>query len=219
MECTVKYFFFFFSKIGEFLSGIWEAVKGAVGNIKNSIVEGFTNAVEWIKSLPSKALEWGKDIIMGIVDGIKGAASAVGDAVKGVADKIKSFLGFSEPEDGPLSDFHTYMPDMIDLMANGIRAGKSKISDAVKALAGNMSVGIKANADDLSILAKSGIASGETLATVAGQSNISKSIVQNVEINNEFHGDRAGQQKSAEAMDNASDDCTSELARALAYTR
>ena len=67
-------------------------------------------------------------------------------------------------------------------MANGIRAGKSKISDAVKALAGNMSVGIKANADDLSILAKSGIASGETLATVAGQSNISKSIVQNVEI-------------------------------------
>lgn len=208
-----------FSKIGEFLSGIWEAVKGAVGNIKNSIVEGFTNAVEWIKSLPSKALEWGKDIIMGIVDGIKGAASAVGDAVKGVADKIKSFLGFSEPEDGPLSDFHTYMPDMIDLMANGIRAGKSKISDAVKALAGNMSVGIKANADDLSILAKSGIASGETLATVAGQSNISKSIVQNVEINNEFHGDRAGQQKSAEAMDNASDDCTSELARALAYTR
>lgn len=208
-----------FSKIGEFLSGIWEAVKGAVGNIKNSIVEGFTNAVEWIKSLPSKALEWGKDIIMGIVDGIKGAASAVGDAVKDVADKIKSFLGFSEPEDGPLSDFHTYMPDMIDLMANGIRAGKSKISDAVKALAGNMSVGIKANADDLSILAKSGIASGETLATVAGQSNISKSIVQNVEINNEFHGDRAGQQKSAEAMDNASDDCTSELARALAYTR
>ena len=37
-----------------------------------------------------------------------------------MADKIKSFLGFSEPEDGPLSDFHTYMPDMIDLMTQRI---------------------------------------------------------------------------------------------------
>lgn len=208
-----------FAAIGNVLSNIWTSIKETVGNIKDSIIEGFTAAIDWITSLPSQALQWGKDIIMGIVDGIKGAASAVGDAVKEVADKIKSFLGFSEPEDGPLSDFHTYMPDMIDLMAKGIKAGKSKIAEAVSALTKDMSVGIKAKADDISLLANSGKVSDLTLSAVGGQNNVNKNIVQNIEINNEFNGDRTGQRESANAMDKASTDCTSELARAMAYAR
>lgn len=208
-----------FMAIGNVLSNILTSVTETVGNIKNAIIEGFSAAVDWIKGLPSQALQWGKDIIMGIVDGIKGAAEAVGDAVKGVADKIKSFLGFSEPEDGPLSDFHTYMPDMIDLMARGISAGKSKIAEAVGALAGDMSVGIKANADDISLLANSGNVSDLTFSAIGGQGSVSKSIVQNIEINNEFKGDRAGQRESANAMDKATTDCTSELARAMTYAR
>lgn len=208
-----------FSAIGNVLSNIWSKITEIVGNIKNAVVEGFTAAVDWIKGLPSQALQWGKDIIMGIVDGIKGAVSAVGDAVKGVADKIKSFLGFSEPEDGPLSDFHTYMPDMIDLMAKGIREGKSKIAGAVKALTGDMSVGIRASADDISLLANSGNVSDLTLSAAEGQDRVSKSIVQNIEINNEFNGDRTGQRESSNAMDKASNNCTSELARAMAYAR
>lgn len=208
-----------FEAIGSVLSSIWSGIKETVGNIKDSIIEGFTAAIDWIKGLPSQALQWGKDIVTGIVDGIKGAADAVGDAVKGVADKIKSFLGFSEPEDGPLSDFHTYMPDMIDLMAKGIRAGKSKIAEAVGALTGDMSVGIKAKADDISLLANSGKVSDLTLSAAGGQNNVNKNIVQNIEINNEFNGDRTGQRESANAMDKASTDCTSELARAMAYAR
>jgi len=53
----------------------------------------------------------------------------------------------------------------------------------------------------------------------AGGSMSSKYITQNVEINNRFEGDRAGQQRSAEAMDKAAGDATSELARGLAYVR
>lgn len=208
-----------FDAIGNILSNIWTGVKETVGNIKDCIVEGFSAAVDWIKGLPSQALEWGKDIVTGIADGIKGAAEAVGDAVKGVADKIKSFLGFSEPEDGPLSNFHTYMPDMIDLMAKGINAGKSKISEAVSALAGDMSIGIQANADDIALLANSGKVSDLTLSAAGGQSNVNKNVVQNIEINNEFNGDRTGQRESANAMDKASSDCTAELARAMAYAR
>jgi hypothetical protein len=45
------------------------------------------------------------------------------------------------------------------------------------------------------------------------------SIVQNVDISNQFNGDRAGQKKSAEAMDRAADDATDILSRALAYAR
>ena len=135
-----------FTTIWNFISGvaqnIWSAVTTAftniltgitttVTNIKDAIVNGFTAAIDWIKSLPAQAIQWGADIINGIVDGIKGAIGAVGDAVSGVANKIKSFLGFSEPDEGPLSDFHTYMPDMIDLMSKGITAGKEKVRKAL----------------------------------------------------------------------------------------
>ena len=212
-----------FTTIWNFISGIaqniWNAITTAftniltgitttVTNIKDAIVNGFTAAIDWIKSLPAQALQWGADIINSIVDGIKGAIGAVGDAVKGVADKIKSFLGFSEPDEGPLSDFHTYMPDMIDLMSKGITAGKEKVRKALEGITGDMSVVANAN-----------VASPRTAAAAAGTSQISKSVVQNVQINNEFNGDRAGQQKSATAMDKAAKDSTAELARGLAYAR
>ena len=212
-----------FTTIWNFISGIaqniWNAITTAftniltgitttVTNIKDAIVNGFTAAIDWIKSLPAQALQWGADIINGIVDGIKGAIGAVGDAVIGVADKIKSFLGFSEPDEGPLSDFHTYMPDMIDLMSKGITAGKEKVRKALEGITGDMSVVANAN-----------VASPRTAAAAAGTSQISKSVVQNVQINNEFNGDRAGQQKSATAMDKAAKDSTAELARGLAYAR
>lgn len=211
------------SKIWEIVSniatGIWESVTTAftnmwngitttVGNIKQSIVDGFTAAIDWIKSLPAQALQWGADIINNIVEGIKGAVGKVREAVSGVASKIKGFLGFSEPDEGPLSDFHTYMPDMIDLMAQGISAGKEKVRGALEALTG-----------DMSLIANVGTVSPATAASTAGSSSISKSVVQNVNINNKFEGDRAGQQKSATAMKKAGGDITKELAHGLAYAR
>lgn len=125
---------------------ILTGITSTVSNIKSAIVNGLMVAINWIKALPAQALQWGRDIIQSIADGITGAAGKVGEAIVGVANKIKSFLGFSEPEAGPLSDFHTYMPDMIDLMAKGIQAGKKKIEGAASGLADGMSVSI--NPDD-----------------------------------------------------------------------
>lgn len=187
---------------------IWNAIVEKVTGIKDAIVNGFTAAIDWIKSLPAQALQWGADIVQGIVDGITGAIGKVGDAVKGVADKIKSFLGFSVPEDGPLSDFDTYMPDMIDLLAKGINAGKDKIRGALESLTGEMSVITKAN-----------VVSPSTAAVATGSTQSSRTVTQNIEINNQFNGDRAGQQKSSEAMDKAAGDATGEMARALAFAK
>ena len=41
-------------------------------------------------------------------------------AVSSVASKVKNYIGFSEPEEGPLSNFHTYAPDMMKLFSQGI---------------------------------------------------------------------------------------------------
>ena len=269
--------------------GVWDVIVEKVTGIKDAIVNGFQAAIDWITALPEQALKWGSDIVDNIVNGITGAVGKVGEAVKCVADKIKSFLGFSEPEDGPLSDFHTYMPDMIDLMTQGIAAGKERVRNAVEEIAAGMSDGMnlednsgsvtgmvgnllggikaaktKANemlgsmkddgmtfnpkiapvsdlgnfvqgiaagkeklksflqgfSGDLSFMTQANVVQPETVSKVGG-GNDSKtvSITQNVNIDNQFNGDRAGQEKSSEAMDKAADDSTSEMARALQFAR
>lgn len=195
-------------KIREAAGNLLEGIKTTIGNVRDAIVSGFQAAIDWITSLPAEALKWGSDIIDGIVSGIQSAVGRVGEAVKDVADKIKSFLGFSEPEDGPLSDFHTYMPDMIDLMASGITSGKKKVKDALEGMTGEMSVIAKAN-----VVSKA-TGRGATGGTTGG-----RTVTQNVNINNQFNGDRAGQQKSSEAMDKAAGDATGEMARALAFAK
>lgn len=126
-------------KIKETAINVFNGVKNTIGNIASVVVSGFTNAINWIKSLPSQAWNWGADIISNIANGIKGAIGKVTNAVKGVADKIRSFLHFSEPDVGPLSDFHTYMPDMMDLMSEGIEGNTSNLMKTVNGLASEMS--------------------------------------------------------------------------------
>lgn len=195
-------------KIREAAGNLLEGIKATIGNVRDAIVTGIQAAIDWITSLPAEALKWGSDIINGIVSGIQSAVGRVGEAVKGVADKIKSFLGFSEPEDGPLSDFHTYMPDMIDLMASGITSGKKKVKDALEGMTGEMSV-----------IAKANVVSKATGRGATGRTTGGRTVTQNVNINNQFNGDRAGQQKSSEAMDKAAGDATGEMARALAFAK
>ena len=116
-------------------TNIKNGITNTVGNIKNAIVNGFGKAVDFIKSLPSKALSWGKDLIQNFVNGIWNKIGAVTEVISNVADKVKSFLGFSEPEDGPLSNFHTFAPDMIKLFAQGIEQSLPMLERATNDMA------------------------------------------------------------------------------------
>lgn len=124
------------------VSNIWDSVKNAVTQkitaIKDTIVNGFNAAVSFIKNLASQAFQWGADIINGIVNGIKNCIGKVADAVKGVANKIKSFLHFSVPDEGPLSDFESWMPDFMQGLADGINANANVVGDAVNGFAGGL---------------------------------------------------------------------------------
>lgn len=138
-------------------SSIWTAIKEHIGNTVGRMVDGVKFAIQkipgifsdifgrvrnFVTSLPGEALRWGRDIIDGIADGIRGAIGKVTSAVKGVADKIRSFLHFSEPDVGPLSDFHTYMPDMMSGLAGGIKAGIPMLQKAAGLAAGVISGGL-----------------------------------------------------------------------------
>lgn len=90
--------------------------------IVDSIWQGFKEKVE-------NAKQWGRDLIQNFVDGLTQKWEDLKAGVRNVANTVKDFLGFSEPKKGPLSDFHTYAPDMIDLFIQGLRQGQHRLED------------------------------------------------------------------------------------------
>ena len=112
------------SNIGENISQLWLDIKEWFTNGISDAMEALGNwwdeISEWFTNLADNGLEWAGDLIDNFVSGLMGGISRVGDAVSGIADEVRSFLGFSEPEQGSLSNFHTFAPDMIDLFSQGI---------------------------------------------------------------------------------------------------
>lgn len=107
----------------------------AIGNLGADLIEAGIGIVKHIASGIAKAakaaVQWGRDMIDNFVAGIRERIQSVIDTVKEIAGKIKEYLGFSEPEVGPLSNFHTYAPDMMELFAEGIRDNEHLISDQI----------------------------------------------------------------------------------------
>jgi TP901 family phage tail tape measure protein len=136
--------------VAKFLSGsfknIWEGAKtwgsNIIANIINGVVEKWNAGVkffsdigknirEMFTGLVDKARQWGADMIQNFKNGISDMWDSAVDKVRGFAQTIKNMLGFSEPEEGPLSNFHTYAPDMMKLFAQGIRDNEHLVTDAI----------------------------------------------------------------------------------------
>lgn len=119
----------------ELLGGILEAIPQIVASLASavpSIVTAITQPLTaGLSNLGSLALKWGGDLVNGFISGITGKLAPLRDKVKGLADTIKSYLHFSEPDIGPLSDFHTYAPDMMDLFMQGITDNEDKLNKTV----------------------------------------------------------------------------------------
>ena len=124
--------------VSNVFNSMWNGIKNTISGIYNTIVSGFNRAISFITSLPSKAFQWGKDIIMGIVNGIKSCIGAIGDAVSSVASKITSFLHFSVPDEGPLTKYESWMPDFMAGLAKGIEKSRGLVEKAVSGVASDM---------------------------------------------------------------------------------
>ena len=92
--------------------------------IVESVKSGFMEKVEAAKT-------WGRDMIQNFINGIKEKWEHLKSTVTDLASTIKSLLGFSEPDIGPLSNFHTFAPDMMELFAKGIRDNLGLIQSAM----------------------------------------------------------------------------------------
>ena len=148
-------------------STMWNGIKSTVSGIYNTIKSGFDNAVNFIKNLASSAFSWGADIINGIVNGIKSCIGKVKDAVCSVADTIKSFLHFSVPDEGPLTEYESWMPDFMSGLAKGIEKSKSMVTDAVSGLAADMVINPQVNAGQMAMAGGGSVSSADLSSLVS----------------------------------------------------
>jgi phage-related minor tail protein len=80
----------------------------------------FDNISSGIQSVLSDAWNWGSDLISNFVDGIWANIQSVINAASSIAETVWEYLHFSEPEKGPLANFSSFAPDMMELFAKGI---------------------------------------------------------------------------------------------------
>ena len=116
LEAGTKIVFSILDGITQFLGDL--IMKGK--DIVDSVKEGFSEKVDDAKT-------WGKDLIQNFIDGITAKWQALKDKISSIAQTVKDYLGFSEPKKGPLSNFHTYAPDMMNLFIKGIKDNEKKL--------------------------------------------------------------------------------------------
>lgn len=150
----------FVGRVVSFISGlpsaVWNWLSSALNsawNFAGQLAQAGANAasglvnniVGKIRSLPSQLYNWGVDMISGIADGIKNTIHKVTSAVTDVANKIKSFLHFSRPDEGPLAEYESWMPDMVAGLSDSLRKASPELISQTEALANGMSDAFNVN--------------------------------------------------------------------------
>ena len=134
-------------KVKEDAKSSWDTVKSnitdAIDGARSNVNEKIETIKGYFTDLVGKAFTWGKDLLQNFIDGIKSLWNSFTGTIGDLTGYIKSNLGFSEPEEGPLSNFHTFAPDMIDLWNEGIYENLGKVQESSQAMASTVATGVQ----------------------------------------------------------------------------
>lgn len=123
----------------------WEVIKG-LGNklweVGNKAWEIGETVRKKIKEFIDKAFGWGKDMIQGFMNGMSSKKPAVKTVTTGVVGAIKSLMHFSRPDEGPLRDYETWMPDMVMGLAKTLKQASPILEKEAQALASKLQMAV-----------------------------------------------------------------------------
>lgn len=125
---------------GEIVDNLLGSFRQRFADLWQMGVDLFGQVRDGITGMISTAWTWGTDLIDNFIGGIRDKLGQLGDIAAECAQTVKDFLGFSEPEKGPLSDFHTFAPDMMELFAQGIKKNERLIAEAFEQSLGNIGI-------------------------------------------------------------------------------
>ena len=120
-----------------FLGSVWNGIRTIISTVLNGI-RGTVNSV------------WNgiRNTISSVVNGIKNTVSSafntmwsgIRSTISGIYNTIRSHLHFSVPDEGPLTDFESWMPDFMNGLVEGIEKSRGMVKAAVNSVAADMVV-------------------------------------------------------------------------------
>lgn len=139
-----------------FIGGMWadviEFFTGGTVDATSIFEEWKDTIIDFFQGLATDALTWASDMINNFVSGIAGGVTAVANAAGEIADTVASYIHFSEPDVGALSDFHTFAPDMIDLFAQGIEDSLPTLGVSLNEMSGYVADNVPSINGDVSVM-------------------------------------------------------------------
>jgi phage-related protein len=225
------------SGVKDFFKNVFDAIANIVKAPINFIIDGINAFIGMLNNI--KIPDW--------VPGVGGKGinlPTIPKLAKGGVLK-KGQMGLLEGDGAeavvPLEKNTQWIKKVADMFKANITADVSGVVAAVKGIGGIVGGAVKsigqviergkeqANnsgltdalrsfGEDVVTLAKGAVASPSTVQSMVSNTT-NRSVTQNNHFENTFHGDRAGQKRSSEAMNKSANDVTGELARALAYQR
>ena len=142
-------------------------IKGAVSRIVSGIYD------------PIKALTpftWGAEIGMNLAEGLRSEIANVDSAAFDLAAAVAKYIHFSEPDEGPLSDFHTYAPDMIKLWNKGVYDNLGSVEDSSSEFGETVYDGFSTALDYVSDLINNGMSDQLTIRPIMDLSEIQNGV-------------------------------------------
>ena len=112
----------------ELVKGIAQGMVEYFSPVSEALSDMMIDITEWFQKKWSDFKQWGKDLIDNFITGIKEKWNDLKDTLVDFGQTVKDYIGFSEPEKGPLSNFHTFAPDMMDLFAQGIQDNEDMVT-------------------------------------------------------------------------------------------
>lgn len=191
-----------FSTVGEFFQGVWDTIVSLFTSIGTAVGDAISGAVKGAINA----------VLSGAIAIINGFISAINFAI-GIINKIPgvSISKLNTLDTPQLAEGGYVRPNQPQAVVIGDNKREGEIVSPISKMRDTV-------LEAMQLFAASAKPS-TTTQMLSSSVSTTRSIVQNVNINNKFEGDKAIQQKAAGAMDKSAQDVTSELARGLAYAR
>ena len=113
------------------LTGVANGVKSMGSSMLNAFKGGFSSALAWIKSLPSQAVQWGKNLIQSFINGLTGKGGAVGaGAIAATAGATITKIASGNDWSSVWADANADVADSAQSMAEVVVPAYTKSGDA-----------------------------------------------------------------------------------------
>src|SRR5690625_3354746 len=114
------------------MGGLRNVVSNSFNRVRSAVSNGMNRALNAVTNVAGRFKDAGRRIVTSIADGIKGAVGKVTGAIGNVASKIRGFLPFSPPKEGPLMDIMDVKWG--ETISGGIVKGESVVAEAMENL-------------------------------------------------------------------------------------